>query len=157
VLKDFEKWKLTYKTFKKTLKNDKAPTIVDTEDEDGGKATLPRRPMGHKATTSDMKKDATALALSETFKGWMADKEEAIAMREEKKRHENEATCNQFFDPEKKAIKLEESMGNAKSIEPEAKLMVGEKEIMLVDTNNMMEWQKTWVEKCRAIILQCDT
>jgi hypothetical protein len=35
-----------------------------------------------------MKKDVAALALSKTFKGWMADKEEAIAVREEKKRRE---------------------------------------------------------------------
>jgi hypothetical protein len=41
VLKDFKKWKLTYKSFKKTLKNGKAPATVDIEDEDGDKTTLP--------------------------------------------------------------------------------------------------------------------
>jgi hypothetical protein len=48
--------------------------------------------------TSDMKKDSAALALSETFKGLMADKEEAVAVREEKKRLEKEATANAFYD-----------------------------------------------------------
>jgi hypothetical protein len=81
----------------------------------------------------------TALALSETFKGWMADKEEAVAMREEEKRREKEATCNQFLDLTKKAIEVEESM--AKAIEAEAKLMVGEREVMFVDTTNMTEEQ----------------
>jgi hypothetical protein len=41
VLKDFLKWKLTYKAYKKTLKNGKAPATVDIEDEDGDKVTLP--------------------------------------------------------------------------------------------------------------------
>jgi hypothetical protein len=80
------------------LKNGKAPATVDIEDEDGDKTTLPRRPRGHKATASDMKKDAAALALSETFKGWMADKEEAIAVREEEKHRKKEATANAFYD-----------------------------------------------------------
>jgi hypothetical protein len=72
VLKDFKKWKLTYKSFKKTLKNGKAPATMDIEDDDNDKATLPRRPRGHKATTSDMKKDAAALALSKASRdGWL--------------------------------------------------------------------------------------
>jgi polyphosphate kinase len=129
---------------------------MDIEDDDGDKATLPRRPRGHKATASDMKKDVIALALSETFKGWMADKEEAIAVMEEKKRREKEATCNQFYDLTKKAIEVEESIAKAKVIEAEAKLMAEEREIMFVDTTNMSEGQKAWVEKHHAIILQCD-
>jgi hypothetical protein len=157
VLKDFEKWKLTYKSFKKTLNNGKAPAFVDIEEEDNDKPTLPKRPRGHKATTSDIKKDAAALALSETFKGWMADKEEAIAVREEKKRREKEATANAFYDLTKKATEVEESMAKAKAIEAKAKLMAEEREIMLVDTTNMMEGQKAWVEKRRVFIVQRDT
>jgi hypothetical protein len=103
-----------------------------------------------------MKKDVAALALSKTFKGWMADKEEAIAVRDEKKRREKEATANVFYDLTKKAIEVEESIAKAKAIEAEAKLMAEEREIMLVDTTNMTEAQKAWVEKCRAIILQRD-
>jgi hypothetical protein len=34
--------------------------------------------------------------------------------------------------------------------------MAGERETMFVDTTNMSEGQKAWVEKHRAIILQCD-
>jgi hypothetical protein len=44
VLKDFEKWKLTYASYKKSLKHGKAPTIIDLEEEDGDKGTLPGRP-----------------------------------------------------------------------------------------------------------------
>jgi hypothetical protein len=116
---------------------------IDIEDEDGDKVTLP---VGQGATASDMKKDAATLAWSETFKGWMADKEEAIFVREENKRREK-ATCNQFFDLTKKAVEVEESMIKEKAIEAKAKLMAEEREIMLVDTTNMTEGKKAWVEK----------
>jgi hypothetical protein len=120
------------------------------------RALSSRRPRGHKATASDIKRDLVALALSGTFKGWMADKEEAIAKREKNRRREKEATCNQFFDQTKKAIDVEESMAKAKALEAEAKLMAKEREIMFIDTTNMTEGQKPWVEKRRAIIQQRD-
>jgi hypothetical protein len=144
VLKDFEKWRLTYASYNKSLKNGKAPITVDLEEEDGDKGTLPRQPRGHKSIASDLKRDATALALSETFKGWMVDKEEIIAKRYEKRRREKEATCNQFLDLTKKAIEVKESMVNAKIMEAEAKLMAEEREIMFIDTTNMMAEQKAW-------------
>jgi hypothetical protein len=132
------------------LKNGKAPAIIDLEEEGGDKGILPCRPRGHKATMSNIKHDATALALSEIFKGWMANKEEAIAKREEKKQREKEATCNQFFDLAKKVVAAEESMAKANEIEAE------EREIMFVSTTNMTEGQKAWVDKRRAIIRQRD-
>jgi hypothetical protein len=147
-------WLAIAKTPFPALRNGKALATVDIEDEGGDKATLPCRPRGHKSMASDMKKDAVTFTLSETFKGWMADKEEAIAMREEKKRREKEANCNQFFDLRKKAIEVKESMAKTKSIEAEAKLMAEEKGIMLVDTTNTTEGQMAWMEKRRAIILQ---
>jgi hypothetical protein len=55
VLKDFEKWRLSYAAYKKSLKNGKAPATVDLEKEDGDKGTLPHTPRGHKATASDIK------------------------------------------------------------------------------------------------------
>jgi hypothetical protein len=156
VLKDFEKWKLTYASYKKSLKNGKAPATVDLEEEDGGKGNLPCRPRGHKATASDIKRDAAALTLSETFKGWMVDKEKATAKREEKKHREKEATCNQFFDLTKKAFEVEESMAKAKALEANTKLMPKEMEIMFIDTTNMTEGQKAYVEKRHAIIQHRD-
>jgi hypothetical protein len=41
VLKDFEKWRLTYASYKKSVKTGKAPATVDLEEEDGDKDTLP--------------------------------------------------------------------------------------------------------------------
>jgi hypothetical protein len=94
--------------------------------------------------------------LSDTFKRWKADKEGAIALRKEKKCREKEATANAFYDLTKKAIEVEESMAKAKAIEAEANLMAGEREIMLVNTTNMTEGQKVWVENRRAIIQRRD-
>jgi hypothetical protein len=60
---DFKKWRLTYASYKTSLKNGKALATVDLEDEDGDKGTLPHRLRGHKATMSDIKCDTAALAL----------------------------------------------------------------------------------------------
>jgi hypothetical protein len=100
---------------------------VDLEGDDGDKGTLPVRPRGHKATHSDLKHDVVALVLSEIFKGWIVDKNEAIAKREKKKREEKEATCPQFFDLTKKAIKVEETLAKTKAMEAEAKLLADER------------------------------
>jgi hypothetical protein len=116
------------------LKNGKAPATVNLEEDDGEKGTLPHWPRGNKATKSDLKRDAAALALSETFKGWMVDKEEAIAKSEEKRNQEKKATCIQFFDLTMKAITVEESLAKAKAPEAEAKLLAKEREIIFIDT-----------------------
>jgi hypothetical protein len=151
------KWRLTYASYKKSLNNGKATATIDLEEEDGNKGTLPLRPRGHKATKSDLNRDVTVLALSETFKGWMVYKEEAIAKRDEKRRREKEATCAQFFDLAKKAIEIEETMAKAKAMEVEVNVLAEEREIMFIDTTKMMEEQKDWVEKRHDIIQQCDT
>jgi hypothetical protein len=43
------------------------------------------------------------------------------------------------YDLTKKAIEVEESMTKAKALEADAKLMAEEREIMFIDTTNMME------------------
>jgi hypothetical protein len=85
----------------------------------------------------------------------MANKEKAIAVREEKKCREKEA--NAFYDLTKKATEVEESIAKAKTIQAEAKLMAEEREIILVNTTNMTEGQKAWMEKRCAIILRRNT
>jgi hypothetical protein len=70
-LKDYEKWKLTYASYKKRLKNGNASATIDLKEEDINKDALTGRPRGNNAYKSDLKHDV--LALSETFKGWMAE------------------------------------------------------------------------------------
>jgi hypothetical protein len=169
VLNDFEKWKQTYTYYKKSLKNGNAPAAIDLEEEERNKGapatldleeeernkgTLPGRPRGHKASKGDLKRDVAALALSETFKGYMAEKEEALAKRKEKKHRDKEATCASFFDLTKRAIKVEETNAKAKAMEAEDKLLAEEREIMFVDMTNMTAEQRAWVEKCRVICRQ---
>jgi hypothetical protein len=48
VHKDFEKWRLTYASYKKSLKNGIALATVDLEEEDSDKDTLLVRPSGQK-------------------------------------------------------------------------------------------------------------
>jgi hypothetical protein len=67
VLKDFEKCRITYQAYKKSLKDGKASATVDLEEEDCDKGTLPCRPRGHKATASDIKLYAATLPLNENF------------------------------------------------------------------------------------------
>jgi hypothetical protein len=58
--------------------------VIDVEEEGPTNGAIPSRPRGHKATKDGLKHDASTLALSETLKAMMADKEEALAKREEK-------------------------------------------------------------------------
>jgi hypothetical protein len=46
VLKDYEKWKQSYASYRKSLKNGNTPATVDLEEEDGNKVTLPGWPKG---------------------------------------------------------------------------------------------------------------
>jgi hypothetical protein len=54
-----------------------------------------------------LKGDASALALSETLKGLMAEREEANHNMDEKRRREKEATCASFMDPTKRALEIQ--------------------------------------------------
>jgi hypothetical protein len=128
---DFKKWRLTYASYKKSLKNGKAPASIDLEDEDGDKGTLPRLPRGHKATTSDIKRDAAALALRRPL-----PRERRRGARRRRPHVINSLTS------QKKSIKVEESMPKAKALEAEAKLMDEERKIMFIDTTNMMECKR---------------
>jgi hypothetical protein len=93
------------------------------------------------------------LALRETFKGWMYEKEEAVAKRE-KRRGEKEATFASFFDLTKRAIEVEERIAKPMAMEAETNLLAEERAIMFVDMTNMTSEQKAWVEKHHAIIQQ---
>jgi hypothetical protein len=59
---------------------------LDGEEEAPGNKALPSRSRGHKATKSDLKRDAYVLAFSETLKVMMAEKEEEAL----DKRNENQ-------------------------------------------------------------------
>jgi hypothetical protein len=57
---------------------------IYVEEEDPNKGALPSWPRGQKGTKADLKRDASALALSETLKRFMVEKEDALAKRGDK-------------------------------------------------------------------------
>jgi hypothetical protein len=88
---------------------------------------------GHKATKVDLKRDVSALALSDTLRGLMAEKGDTLSKRDEKWRWEKEAAYANFIDLTKRAIEIEERNAHTKTIEVDAKLLVKENQIMLAD------------------------
>jgi hypothetical protein len=108
-VKNSREWWLGYEAYKISIKNGRAHVAVDLDDEEEapGKGSLPSWPRGHKATKTDLKRDASALALIETLKTMMVEKEEAILRREEKRRREKEAACATFIDLTKQALQVQ--------------------------------------------------
>jgi hypothetical protein len=83
-LKDFPKWKDSFKLWYKDGKR----TAEDNEDEDvpskgGAYKDLPR---GHKASKTDLRRQASSLALENTLKSVFTDKKETSAKRDERRR-----------------------------------------------------------------------
>jgi hypothetical protein len=120
-LKDRCKWELGYLLYKKNLKNGGGndSVVIDLEEEGSTNGALPKLPRGHKTSMADLKRDASTLFFGETLKGLMAEKEDAVAKRDEKRRREKEATRNSFIDLTKRALDIEESNARAEAIEAE--------------------------------------
>jgi hypothetical protein len=72
-------------SYENSLNNGNASRpLISKRKKEKKKCALPGRPRGNKASKSDLKRDAATLALSETFKGWMTEKEETLDKREDK-------------------------------------------------------------------------
>jgi hypothetical protein len=57
----------------------------------------------------DAKRDASTLALQETLKGFLTQKEVSVEKREEMKMQEKEDSLNTFFDIQKKKLEIDET------------------------------------------------
>jgi hypothetical protein len=82
----------------------------------------------------------------------MAEKEEALANKDMKRRQEKDATCSRFIDLTKMALDIEESIARTKAIDSEAKLLAKENWIMLAYLSIMAPEQKAQFERNQAII-----
>jgi hypothetical protein len=82
----------SYTTYLVHIKNGAASVAVavDGEEEAPGQNDLPSRPRGHEATNTNLKREALALALSETLQKMMADTQDAMPKMDEKRRREKE-------------------------------------------------------------------
>jgi hypothetical protein len=90
------------------VKNGRAgmAVAVDDEDEASGKNALPSRPKGHKSTKTDLKRNASALALRDTLKTMIDETQEALSNRDEKRRPEKDIPAAIFTDLAKQAIEV---------------------------------------------------
>ena len=86
------------------------------------------------------KRDATTLALQETLKGFISQKDKAIEEkkeREEKKQREREENAKNFFDLQKKKLEIDETDARSRAMEAEQALLAEESRIMMSDLNTM--------------------
>jgi hypothetical protein len=104
-LKDYEKWKasfiLSFKDGKRTAEDNEQ----ETPDEGGAYAKCPK---GHKASKTDLRREASALALGNTLKSVFADKEEASAKRDEQRRRDKEEHMQSFADIQRKTLEVQQ-------------------------------------------------
>jgi hypothetical protein len=127
-------------------------TVIDLEEEVPSNVAIHNRPRDNKSSKGNLKHHASALAFDDTLKALMAEKEEALANRDVKRRWEKDATCSRFIDLTKMALDIEESIARTNAIDIEAKLLVEENRIMSVDLSIMALEQKARFERNQAII-----
>ena len=88
----------------------------------------------------EAKRDATTLALQETLKGFISQKDKATEEkkeREEKKRREREENTKNFFDLQKKKLEIDKTNARSRAMEAEQTLLHEESRIMMADLNSM--------------------
>jgi hypothetical protein len=162
-LKDYEKWKasfiLWFKDGKQTAEDNEQETL-------GVGGACAKRPRGHKASKTDLHREASALALGNTLKSVFADKEEASAKRDEQRRREKEKHMQSFSDIERKTFEVqqrkldlaevkERARGNKlelKAKECEATLLAEESKIMMADLSALDPARRAWFESKQAMI-----
>jgi hypothetical protein len=64
-------------------------------------------PRGHKASKTDLRREALTIALGNTLKSVFADKEEASAKRDEKRRRDKEEHMQSFADIQRKTLEIQ--------------------------------------------------
>ena len=106
------------------------------------------------------------MAMAEALKSILADSQEAMAIRDEKKWLDKEATTAMYINLTKEAIEARRMDADARRMEAEARLMDAEamrldveaktraedNKIMFADVSNMDEDQRAWILKKRAEI-----
>ena len=151
-LKEANKWKLSYASYKEAVRNGTAKDIVDGEEKAPGENAHVRRPRGQKATKADLAREASAMAMAEALKSILANSQEAMAIRDEKKRLEKEATAAMYINLTKEAIEARRLDAEAMRLDAEAKTRAEDNKIMLADVSSMDEDQRAWILKKRAEI-----
>jgi hypothetical protein len=109
-LRGAPKWEASYDAFKKgggaSYKGANDSSVIDIEEDEGNnggpsKVSRAARPKGHKASKADLLCDASSLALQETLKGMITEKDEANAKRDELLGQKKEEMIASFIDLKK--------------------------------------------------------
>jgi hypothetical protein len=67
-----------------------------------------KRPRGHKASKTDLRREASAIRLGNTLKLIFADEEEASAKRDEQRRRDKEEHMQSFTDIQRRTLEIQQ-------------------------------------------------
>jgi hypothetical protein len=164
----FCKWKHSFKLWYKDGKR----TTEDNEDEEvpGKGGAYKDRPRGHKARKTDLRRQASSLALGNTLKLVFADKEEASAKRDERRRQDKEEQMQSFTSIERKTLEVQQrkldlaevkERTRAKELELKAKeceatLLAEESKIIMANLSVLDPTKRAWFEAKQAMICARD-
>ena len=107
----------------------------------------------------EAKRDATTLALQETLKGTIPQKDKASEEqkeREERKQREREENVKNFFDLQKKKLEIEQTNARSRAMEAEQALLLEESRIMMADLDTLTPKKRTWYEKKQKFFMDRD-
>jgi hypothetical protein len=135
----------------------------DTPSEGGAYA---KRPRGHKASKTDLRREASTIALGNTLKSVFADKEEASAKRDEQRRRDKEEHMQSFANIQRRILEFQQrkldlaevkERARAKELELKAKeyeatLLAEESKIMMTDLSALDPARMAWFESKQAMI-----
>jgi hypothetical protein len=130
-----------------------------------------KRPRGHKASKTDLRREALNIALGNTLKSVFADKEETSAKRDEQRRRDKEEHMQSFADIQRRTLEIQqrkldlvEVKERARAKEPELKakeyeatLLAEESKIMMPDLSALDPARRAWFESKQAMIRTRDT
>jgi hypothetical protein len=104
-LKYYEKWKTSFLLWFKDGKRTAKDNDQDTPSEGGAYA---KRPRDHKASKTDLRREASAIALGNTLKSVATDKEEASAKRDEQRCWDKEEHMQSFAEIQRRTLKIQQ-------------------------------------------------
>lgn len=160
-LKDNQKWKELHSALKKGVAVPGGVPPMATGQAD---ATPSERPRGRSNSKLDLKRDATTIALQETLKGFITQKDKTSEKkdeRDEKKRREREEVTKAYFLVQTKKLEIEEENARTRAMEAttrameadtkrkevELALAAQEEQIMAMDLSCFTPRKKAYFEK----------
>jgi hypothetical protein len=116
-----------------------------------------KRPRGHKASKTDLRHEASAIALGNTLKSVFADKKEASAKRDEQRRQDKEKHMQSFADIQRKTLEIQQRKLDLAELELKAKeykatLLAEKSKIMMADLSALDPARRAWFESKQVII-----